>query len=40
MEVKTSLWSCGHICTDAGIPITGEVEGKEELKSLLKYSKW
>ena len=26
-----SLPSCGHTCTDFGIPIAGDVEGKEEL---------
>ena len=35
-QVDTWLWSCGHTCTDLGIPIAGEVEEKEELKNLLK----
>ena len=36
-QVETSLWSCGHTSTDLGIPIAGEVEGKKELKNLLKF---
>ena len=33
---KTSLSRCGHICTDLGIPIGGEVKEKEELKNLIE----
>ena len=36
-QSETSLWSCGHTSTDLGIPIAGEVEGKKELKNLLKF---
>ena len=38
--METSLSSCGHICTDLGIPVAGEVEEKEELKNLLKWGKF
>ena len=38
--METSLWSCGHTCTDLGIPIAGKVEEKEELKNLLKWGKF
>ena len=34
-QVKMLLSSCGHICTNVGIPITAEVEEKEALKNLL-----
>ena len=34
-QVETSLWSCGHTCTDWGTPINEEVEEKEEQKNLL-----
>ena len=40
MEVETSLWSCGDICTDLGIALAGEVEEKEDRKNLLKWGKW
>ena len=32
--METSLGNRGHTCTDLGIPVAGEVEEKEELKSL------
>ena len=34
------MLSCGHICTNLGIPIAGEVAEKEELKNLLKWGKF
>ena len=37
---ETSLRSCGHICTDLGIPKAGDTEEKEKLKKLLKWGKW
>ena len=39
-QVETSLWSCGHTCTELGIRIAIEVEEKEELKTLLEWGKW
>ena len=39
-QVETSLSSCGRTCTDLDIPIAGEVEEKEQLKSLLKRRKF
>ena len=38
--METSFSSCGHICTDFGIPIAGEVEEKGELKNLLKLGEF
>ena len=38
--METSLSSCGHVCTDLGILIDGEVEEKEEQKNLLKWCKF
>ena len=35
-RVETPLSSCGHICTNLGIPIAAEVEEKEQLKNMLK----
>ena len=35
--METSLWSCGHTCTDSGIPVACEMEEKEELKNLLMW---
>ena len=35
-QVEISLSSCGHICTNAGIPVAGEVEEKEEIEKLVK----
>ena len=34
-QVETSSSSCGHTYNDLGIPIAGEVEENEELKTLL-----
>ena len=38
--MENSLSSCGHICTNLGIPIAGEMKEKEELKNLLKWDKF
>ena len=38
--METSLSSCGHTCTHVGILIAGEVEEKEELKTLLMWVKF
>ena len=32
--------SLGHTCIDLGIPVTGGVEEKEEVKNLLKWGKF
>ena len=39
-QVETSLSSCGRTSTHLGIPITEEVEEKEELKNILKWAKF
>ena len=39
-QVETLLSSCSYTCTDIDIPITGEIEGKEELKKLIKWGKF
>ena len=39
-QVETLLSSCSHTCTDIDIPITGEIEGKEELKKSIKWGKF
>ena len=38
--MESSLSSCGHACTNLGIPIPGEEEEKEELENLLKWGKF
>ena len=39
-QIETSLSSLGHTCIDLGIPVTGGVEEKEEVKNLLKWGKF
>ena len=39
-QVETSLSSCGNTCTHLGIPRAGEVEEKEELKSLFMWGEF
>ena len=39
-QVKNSLSSCSHICSDLVIPIAEEVGEKEKLKNLLKWDKF
>ena len=34
--MESLLWSCGHTCTDLGIPIAGKVEEKEKTEKLVK----
>ena len=38
-SVSAELQSCGHTCTDLGIPIAGEVDEKEELKNVVQWGK-
>ena len=41
MEIRSKLLSnCVHTCTNLSISIDGEMEEKEELKNLLKLSKF